>query len=85
MKSKKWARRRSGCKYCYDDIYPYYGMAPHIHDLSNGTFIGSTRLLPMSAYPKNFEPDPEQVEEWKNGGLPPAQGVWYCPKCGKKK
>ena len=84
MKSKKCARRRSGCKYCYDGIYPYYGMAPHVHDLSGGSFIGSTVLLPMSTYPKNFEPDPEQVEEWKKTGLAPAQGTWYCPKCGKK-
>ena len=84
MKSKKWARRRSGCKYCYMDIFPHYGMAPHVHDLSTGIFIGSTRFLPANIYPKNFEPDPEQIEEWENGGRLPAQGVWHCPKCGKK-
>jgi hypothetical protein len=86
MKSKKWARRRSGCKACYDGIYPYYGMAPHKHvAVEFGGIKGiGTRLDPASEWPANFEPDPEQVADFERTGMPVGQGAWHCPKCGKK-
>lgn len=65
------------CKYCDDgeggSVFPYYGLAPHKHDMSKGTFIGSTRIEPKSEWPENFEPDPET-----EGG----SGTYvYCPIC----
>lgn len=68
------------CEYCDDgeggSVFPYYGLAPHKHDMSQGSFIGSTRIEPKSTWPKNFEPDPE------NEGA----GVYtHCLHCGEPK
>jgi hypothetical protein len=57
------------------DIYPYYGVGPHVHEgvILHGpvTFIGSTRMLPKEEWPDNY------VDT--NVGC----GMWYCPdkKC----
>ena len=52
------------CDYCHDGdggcIYPYYGLAPHNHELSiTGGFMGSTVFLNKNTYPENFHEDPE--------------------------
>lgn len=66
------------CEFCSDPdgecCFPYYGVAPHTHDLSRtGSVIGSTAILPESEWPDNFEPD-------KDGS---GCGVYtHCPKCG---
>lgn len=69
------------CDHCGADgddvsecIYPYYGVAPHKHDLSKtGSYIGSTVVLPESEWPDNFSPDFED----------PSCGIYtHCPKCG---
>jgi hypothetical protein len=53
-------------------MYPYYGVAPHQHDMAKtGTFLGSTVLEPPSKWPKNFRPDPEGD----------SCGMYYCPTC----
>lgn len=46
----------------------YYGTAPHYHDLSGGSIVGSTRLLPREEWPSNFTPDPEDA----------SAGVYHC-------
>lgn len=53
------------------DCYPQYGVGPHRHDLSRGTFLGSTVPLPKEDWPNNFREDPEV----------PGCGVWLCPGC----
>lgn len=53
------------------EMFPYYGVAPHIHDLSKGSFIGSTKILDKEKWPKNF------VEDMAEPGL----GTYYCPEC----
>jgi hypothetical protein len=66
-----------GCDFCTDpagdDCFPMYGAAPHIH--VGERYIGSTRLLPRSEWPDNFEEDPDCK------GL----GTYWCPKCGHGK
>ncbi len=57
------------------DIYPHYGVAPHTHDLSGGSFIGSTRTKPKDQWPENF------VEDAEAEGC----GTYYCPDCLKFK
>lgn len=58
------------------DLYPYYGMAPHDHDISKtGSFIGSTVTKHKKDWPHNFSPDPET-----DGG----RGIWSCPDCTPK-
>ena len=52
------------CEYCHDgegeSIYPYYGLAPHTHNLSiSGGFIGSTDFTSKAEWPDNFNEDPE--------------------------
>ncbi len=49
----------------------YYGVAPHRHDLSGGSIIGSTRLLPREEWPANFDEDPED----------PGCGIYHCDRC----
>lgn len=65
------------CDYCHDgeggSVFPDYGLAPHVHDLSNDTFIGSTRFLDASEWPENFEPDPETNNR--------CGTYLYCPHC----
>jgi len=51
--------------------FPQYGVAPHTHDLSSGSFIGSTRVTPKSEWPPNFTEDPEV----------PGCGTYECPDC----
>jgi hypothetical protein len=58
------------CPHC-DGIGVWYGLAPHTHDLSQGTFIGSTRLEPKNTWPNNFHEDPECA----------GCGTWTCPVC----
>ena len=66
------------CDHCDDGqgqcLYPYYGMAPHRHDLSKtGSFIGSTVVDPKDSWPDNF------VEDEPGAGC----GVYTkCPVCG---
>lgn len=54
------------------DAYPYYGVAPHTHDLTHGV-IGSTRIKPKDTWPANFQeltgPDDEGC------------GIYVCPTC----
>lgn len=68
---------RACCDHCDDGdgfcVFPYYGTAPHTHDLSTG-WMGSTRLLPREQWGGNFREDPEC----------PGQGVYMrCPHCGR--
>lgn len=61
--------------YCEDaeckEWYPYYGLAPHSHNLSKSTFIGSTEFEEKSSWPNNFLEDQSE----------PGMGTWLCPKC----
>lgn len=49
----------------------HYGLAPHTHDLSGGSFIGSTREISKDQWPSNFTEDPEE----------PGLGFWTCDNC----
>lgn len=70
------------CKMCADPddgmcIYPYYGLAPHGHDLcgdeQGATLIGPPVLVPRKQWPENF------VETEKGSGF----GVYtHCLSCG---
>lgn len=59
---------------CYD-IYPYYGVGPHVHEGFDPedpiTIIGSTRMLPKEEWPDNYVDTDD------------GAGMWYCPdkKC----
>jgi hypothetical protein len=54
----------------YECTYPYYGLAPHKHDIKiTGSIIGSTAIVDKSEYPDNFDEDPES----------PGAGVYSCP------
>ena len=64
------------CPHCDDSdglcVFPYYGVAPHTHDLIGG-WVGSTRVLPKSEWGDNFREDPECE----------GQGTYLrCPHCG---
>lgn len=59
------------CDYDCHDYFPQYGVAPHTHNMSNGTLIGSTQVIPNGEWPNNFIEDPQE----------PGLGIWYCPKC----
>lgn len=67
------------CEFCTDGdggcCYPYYGLAPHNHDLSKtGCVVGST-VFTGEPLPENFEPDPDDPD----GKI----GTYtHCPKCG---
>ena len=61
----------SKCKYEGHDYFPQYGVAPHRHDLSGGSFLNSTVPLKRVDWPKNFKEDPDCR------GL----GTYYCPGC----
>lgn len=64
------------CKNEDCDLFPYYGVGPHQHDLSvTGSFIGSTKIDPKEKWPKNFVEDREE----------PGCGTWYCPDCFETK
>lgn len=76
------------CEYCTDGnpdeseakcVFPYYGLAPHRHDLTiTGSIIGSTVINPRGSCPANFQPD--EPDEPDGGGL----GVYtHCLKCGQ--
>ena len=61
------------CDYCDDGdgicVFPYYGLAPHTHDVR-----GNTRILPKDQWGDNFREDPDA----------PGQGTYLrCPKCGR--
>jgi hypothetical protein len=66
------------CEFCSDIgdgrcVYPYYGLAPHIHDFSKGVSIFDSTVFLDGELPNNFQPDPENKE----------LGTYlYCPKCG---
>lgn len=67
-------KSKCGTKEC--EMYPYYGVAPHTHDLSKtGSFIGSTVYVPKKNWPNNFHEDPEE----------PGLGTYTCPKCEELK
>lgn len=56
-------------------VFPYYGLAPHTHDLSARSYIGSTRILPQTEWPENFEGSDDEEEE--------GYGVYtHCLDCG---
>ena len=59
------------CKNEDCEMFPHYGLAPHTHDLSSGSFIGSTRTSSKDKWPDNFVEDKEE----------PGLGTWYCPEC----
>lgn len=70
---------KKGCEHCLgpdgECCYPYYGLAPHKHDLTKtGSMIGST-VFTDEPPPDNFVKDSED---------PTGQtGVYaYCPECG---
>ncbi len=73
------------CELCTDPdrvvLVPYYGLAPHTHELPAGLgfggswVIGSTRFLSPDQFPPNFKPDPES----------PNHGTWWCEHCGEGK
>ena len=70
-----------GCEHCLDpdgdNVYPYYGLRPHGHDLSKtGSFIGST-VFDDGPLPDNFEPDKETDGQ--------CGTYTHCPHCGNKK
>jgi hypothetical protein len=65
------------CDHCNDGdgncVFPYYGVAPHVHAGGDELGIGSTQLLPRAMWGSNFREDPEC----------PGQGVFMrCPQCG---
>ena len=62
------------CGNCEMGFTPHYGMAPHSHDLSGGSFVGSTRIAPREEWPEWFVEDPECE------GL----GTWHCERCWKE-
>lgn len=71
------AQMKDQCDNPDHDWYPYYGVAPHRHNLAaTGSFIGSTEVFRRETWPENFVEDLES----------PGCGVFYCPKCleGKK-
>lgn len=55
------------CSTCmaYPDVYPYYGLAPHIHKRINNKCV--TTFLPKNEWPSNFEEDTD------------TNGTYYCP------
>lgn len=66
---------RKSCEHCDDGdgdcVFPYYGVAPHTHDTSEG-WIGSTRIIPKHQWGDNFREDPEC----------PGHGTYLrCPHC----
>ena len=73
------------CQHCDDGdgncVFPYYGVAPHIHadtgresHLDPLALIGSTRTLPRDQWGPNFREDPDS----------PGEGVYMrCPACGR--
>lgn len=63
--------KKCGTENC--EMYPWYGVAPHTHDLSGGSFIGSTRMIPKEKWPKHFKEDKGE----------PGMGTYYCPECLK--
>jgi len=64
------------CKNPDHDNYPYYGLAPHVHELGyhkgKKTICISTKIL-KKHWPKNYEDTDD------------GAGVWHCPDCYKKK
>ncbi len=60
------------CKHCTapngDVVYPYYGLAPHVHTQR----LGGTEFT--GEVPENFEPDPDA----------PGLGTYYCPNCKER-
>lgn len=58
------------CDQCHDGdggcVFPYYGLAPHIHTKP----IGGTEFLP-EPYPENFSPDGDGTGVWT-----------HCLDCG---
>jgi hypothetical protein len=64
------------CLQCSDGeggrLYPYYGVAPHIHAGGDEIGIGSTQLMPRAMWPRHFEPDLDD----------PGCGTYtHCPYC----
>lgn len=72
------------CVMCDDGdghcIFPYHGVAPHVHDITGResefdpwALLGSTRMLPRDQWGDNFREDPESA----------GHGVYMrCPSCG---
>lgn len=55
------------------DCYPWYGLAPHSHNLkTTGSFINSTEFRDQSEWPDNFVPDESEQN---------LMGTYFCPQC----
>lgn len=65
------------------NLYPHYGVAPHICYYKRGDDfkIGQSIGLPASEWPANFEPDLEEGETAETVSYPNACGTYYCPEC----
>ena len=81
------------CEHCTDGnpneaeatcVYPYYGLAPHRHDLSRtGSIIGSTVIEPATKWPANFRPEYEPGED-RSKPIAGLCGVYtHCLHCGE--
>ena len=74
------SRARTGltpCAQCDDGdgvcVFPYFGVAPHIHAGGNEMGVGSTQLMPRAMWGGNFREDPDSR----------GQGIYLrCPHCG---
>lgn len=82
------------CEFCTDGnpdesearcVYPYFGLAPHRHDMTiTGSIIGSTVTLmePPTGWPANFKPEYEEGDD-RTKPIPGLCGVYtHCLKCG---
>lgn len=82
---------KGNCDFCMNPdapdegcVFPYYGVAPHVHEPPNGRpagapfdasmLIGSTRIVDKKLWPANFREDPAA----------PGCGTYtHCPICGR--
>lgn len=81
------------CEHCTDGnpdeseatcVYPYFGVAPHKHDLTiTGSIIGSTVINPKETWPANFSPEYEEGDDITKP-IPGLCGVYtHCLNCGE--
>lgn len=70
---------RKPCKNPDCDVYPYYGVAPHICFFRRGKQfkMGQSKLLPRNKWPRYFV---EDTSEGSKPGYLPC-GTYHCPKC----
>jgi hypothetical protein len=65
--------RPKPCSEECEEIYPYYGVAPHDSGLGKRNPIGGTVIDPQDTWPSNFVPDQDDRQ----------CGTYYCPECRK--